>query len=582
MDKFERIMVVVLFAALIGWMMLSRKLAPPPPAVPEAMTGVTATNAAFEAETPHMPPAASTNAAPPVEAAAGDDEADRQQPENVVSLSNDSLTLDISSWGGGISRVALTDYPARRGGEEPLAYAFGDRPALGMTGIPGLGLAHDFTVERESDRRAVVRRTTRDGLRFERVITLGDGYEVAVTDTFHNPGEAPVALTNVTLSLGMLPSVESLAGSGGYAYLGVDTLSADGHVRVWAKQLDGLFGVRGGCSKPDVRGMPLSASMVADEPCEWVAAKNKFFAQILVPEDGAQGCVIRATRDAAATNRYVLGGVAADVRLMDRALRPGTSFTRGYSYFMGPKKFMLLRGLGRQQDAVMFKAWPGFGWWRWACMGLLILLNGIYAILPNYGIAIILLTILVKVVFWPITHKGNVHMKKMQSIQPELVKLREKHKGNPKKMQQAQMELYHKHGVNPLAGCLPMAVQVPVFIALFTVLRSAVELRFAGFLWVPDLSEPEMLFAGLFPIPLNILPLAMTATMVWQQRLTPTAGDPQQQKIMMFMPVMMLFIFYNMASGLVLYWTVSQTLSIVQLIVQKRNVAASAGTEKKR
>ena len=224
----------------------------------------------------------------------------------------------------------------------------------------------------------------------------------------------------------------------------------------------------------------------------------------------------------------------------------------------------------------MFKAWPGFVWWRWACVGLLGLLNIIHIVLPNYGVAIIILTILVKLVFWPITHKGNLHMKKMQAIQPELTKLREKHKKSPEKLQKAQMELYRQHGVNPLAGCLPMFVQIPVFIALFTVLRSAVELRFAGFLWIADLSEPEGLLAGVLPWPqsgLNLLPLAMTGTMVLQQRLTPTAGDPQQQKMMMFMPVMMLFIFYTMPSALVLYWTVSQSLSIVQLLVQKRRTA---------
>ena len=135
------------------------------------------------------------------------------------------------------------------------------------------------------------------------------------------------------------------------------------------------------------------------------------------------------------------------------------------------------------------------------------------------------------------------------------------------------MLLYRENNVNPVAGCLPMVIQMPVFIALFTVLRSAVELRYASFLWIADLSEPEGLFAGTLPYltgGLNILPLLMTGTMVLQQRLTPSAGDPQQQKMMQFMPLMMLFVFYNMASGLVLYWTVSQILSILQLVMQQR------------
>jgi YidC/Oxa1 family membrane protein insertase len=161
----------------------------------------------------------------------------------------------------------------------------------------------------------------------------------------------------------------------------------------------------------------------------------------------------------------------------------------------------------------------------------------------------------------------------MQTIQPLVAELREKYKNDPKRMQQEQMALYREHGVNPMASCLPMLVQLPVFIALFTVLRSAVELRFAPFLWIADLSEPEGLFAGVLPFPaggLNILPILMTLTMVLQQRLTPTGGDPQQQKMMMIMPVVMLFILYNMPSALVLYWTVSQSLSIAQLVWQKK------------
>jgi len=138
------------------------------------------------------------------------------------------------------------------------------------------------------------------------------------------------------------------------------------------------------------------------------------------------------------------------------------------------------------------------------------------------------------------------------------------------------MALYKEHKVNPMGGCLPMFIQIPVFIALFSVLRSAIELRFSKFLWISDLSEPENLFAGMVPIvgSLNILPILMAATMMWQQRLTPTAGDAQQQKMMaVMMPVMMLFFFYGMPSGLVLYWTTSQVLMIAQMLIRKKKEA---------
>jgi YidC/Oxa1 family membrane protein insertase len=168
-------------------------------------------------------------------------------------------------------------------------------------------------------------------------------------------------------------------------------------------------------------------------------------------------------------------------------------------------------------------------------------------------------------------------MRKMQELQPEIAKIKATIK-DPKKQQVATMALYKEHKVNPVGGCLPMLIQIPVFIALFVVLRSAIELRFAPFLWIRDLSEPENLFPGLIPYVsgLNLLPLIMTALQVWQQKLTPVGGDPAQQKMMTWMPVIMLVFFYNFASGLVLYWTVNQALMIVQLLIQKRRVAHRA------
>jgi YidC/Oxa1 family membrane protein insertase len=203
-----------------------------------------------------------------------------------------------------------------------------------------------------------------------------------------------------------------------------------------------------------------------------------------------------------------------------------------------------------------------------------------FAVFGNYGIAILILTILVRVIFWPLTHKGTESMKRMQALQPQMKEIKEQYKDNPQMQQQKTMALYKENKVNPMGGCLPMFIQIPVFIALFAVLRSAIELRYSGFLWIRDLSEPENLFAGMFTIPiigwdaLNILPILMAATMMWQQKLTPTAGDAQQQKMMaVMMPIMMLFFFYSMPSGLVLYWTTSQVLMIAQMLIKKKKAA---------
>jgi YidC/Oxa1 family membrane protein insertase len=196
----------------------------------------------------------------------------------------------------------------------------------------------------------------------------------------------------------------------------------------------------------------------------------------------------------------------------------------------------------------------------------------------NYGIAIMLLTIIIRTLFWPVTHKSTESMKKMASVQPQVEAIRTKYKADPKRMQQEIMLLYRENKINPVGGCLPMLIQIPVFIALFVVLRSAIELRFTSFLWIRDLSEPENLFPGLLPVPINILPVFMAATMWLQQKMTPTAGDPAQAKMMrVMMPVMMLFLLYNYAAGLALYWTTQNALMIFQQLITKRRQKAKAG-----
>jgi YidC/Oxa1 family membrane protein insertase len=172
-----------------------------------------------------------------------------------------------------------------------------------------------------------------------------------------------------------------------------------------------------------------------------------------------------------------------------------------------------------------------------------------------------------------VTHKSTESMKRMQELQPLIQELKEKYKDKPQKLQQETMALYREHKVNPMSGCLPLLIQFPVLIALFNVLQSAVELRYAGFLWVQDLSAPENLFPGLLPFAINPLPLVMTATQIWQTKLTPSPGDPSQQKMMMLMPVIFLVFFYNMPSALVLYWTANQVMMIVQLLWQRRKQA---------
>ncbi len=264
-------------------------------------------------------------------------------------------------------------------------------------------------------------------------------------------------------------------------------------------------------------------------------------------------------------------GVSGTIVFPSVIIRPGDALQHRMRYYAGPKKFSILRQIGMKQEEVM-----EFGMWSPVCKFLLTVLNFTHSLIPNYGVAIIILTILIRILFWPLTHKSTESMKKMQALQPLMTEIRQKYKDNPKKMQAETMELYRKNKVNPMGGCLPMLIQIPVFIALFVVLRSAIEMRFAEFLWIKDLSEPERLLAGLLPIPLNILPIIMAVTMAWQQKLMPTADSSQQRIMLVFMPIMMLFMFYMMPSALVLYWTTNQCIMIAQQLINKKRAALNA------
>ncbi len=189
----------------------------------------------------------------------------------------------------------------------------------------------------------------------------------------------------------------------------------------------------------------------------------------------------------------------------------------------------------------------------------------IHSVVPSWGWSIVIMTICIKLLFWPLTAKASRSQKRMASIQGPMAELKEKHKDNPQKMQQETLKLFKEHQVNPVAGCLPMLIQMPIFLGLFYMLRTASELRFESFLWVSDLSLPDTQFVvGGFPI--NILPMIMGVTMFLQMSMMPVSptADPMQQKIFKFLPFIFLIFLYNFSSGLVLYWTVQNILTIIQ------------------
>lgn len=608
MNSFEKLVIVLLFIFLGAWFFYYKTcIVPtlPPPVRPPAQgqTGTNAPAAAPEPAASNALPAAPVE--PPALAAAPDDKPaathmpppepvePHQQEEQVVVLSNRVESVSVSSWGGGIKAVTLLNYRDRLDKKSgPLVLDFSIAPALVYDGIPGLATNGDFTlVPHETGRSVQISRRTRDGLLFTRTLLLDEDYRLRAVDVLKNEGTAPVSLSKVGLHTGPIRDAKDSSAQG-YTYLGIDSLASVGgeDVVYWSYKgppndkltLSERFlpeTHQGGCSMmkgPLPAPLPTDIAFSRNTDTDWVAAKNKFFVQILNVKGGAVAALLHARRKVPETetpkdNRswshsveldYVIGGL----RLRDKVLAPGESVSHELTCYIGPKAYEILKPLGYRQDEVM-----EFGFWAPVSKILLFVLNACYRVIPNYGIAIILLVILVRIVFWPLTHKSTESMKKMQQLQPLVNELREQYKDKPQKMNQEIMALYKEKKVNPLSGCLPILVQIPVFIALFTVLRCAVELRFTEFLWIRDLSEPENLLAGVLPIPLNILPILMTVTMVWQQKLTPMTGDAQQQKMMLYlMPALMLFMFYFMASALVLYWTVSQCSSIIQLLWQKR------------
>ena len=291
----------------------------------------------------------------------------------------------------------------------------------------------------------------------------------------------------------------------------------------------------------------------------WTALSTKYFLNALIPVESASKVVIKKNK---------LNLLQNYVETIVPVVRPNQSFTFNIDCYLGPKE------VGRlAKQKVNLEALADFGFFG-NLFRIVHILKFLYKITGNYGVAIILLTILMSIVLFPLTMKSHKSMRAMQELQPQISELKNKYKDNAQKINKETMALYKKNKVNPLGGCFPMMLQMPLFFALFTTLRNAIELKGTCFIpgWIPDLSLPDTVFylgalmnkPGAYP--LNILPILMSITTILQQKFTAQSADPRQAKMMLFMPVFMLFIFYNFPSGLVLYWLTNNILSIVQQV----------------
>lgn len=299
---------------------------------------------------------------------------------------------------------------------------------------------------------------------------------------------------------------------------------------------------------------------------KWIGIEDRYFISSIIPGEEADARMKLSLIDETITNRMVNPAFE---------LRPGDTKDFQFFLFMGPKSMELLDSLGHGLDKAL-----NFGFFDILAKPCLWFMNKIHSVVPNYGVAIILLTIFTKVLLWPLGNKSYKSMSEMKKLQPLMTELREKYKDDKQKMNQELMGLYRTYKVNPMGGCLPMVLQIPVFFALYRMLYQAIELRHAPFfLWINDLSAPDRLFEFGFSIPfmeppygIPVLTIVMGATMLLQQKMSPPPGDPTQAKMMMLMPLVFTFIFINFSSGLVLYWLVNNVLSISQqYYVQKKN-----------
>ena len=316
---------------------------------------------------------------------------------------------------------------------------------------------------------------------------------------------------------------------------------------------EGFIGLMGSASSVDDKVLKETPDGEAERKGEvkWSAIQDKYFMSVLMPQKAAAALAKKEG------DKLVSAGV--------RFPAPVNGSVLNMQLYAGPKEYDILKALNVGLEDTIDFGWFVFGSWalvKAVAKPIFYVLRFLYEFTHNYGITIILLTMLIKLMFVPLQYKSYKSMKQMQVIQPKVLAIQNKYKDDRDRLNKELIKLYKDHRVNPVGGCLPMVLQMPVFVALFNILYMTIDLRQAPFmLWIKDLSVQD---------PYYVLPIIMGATMVIQQKITPTTMDPTQAKIMLFLPVFMTFLFVNFPAGLVLYWLTNNTLTITQQVVTER------------
>ena len=507
-----------------------------------------------------------------------------REEELFEGLANEFSTLVFTDHSGGVREVKLKefsrlsrDYNMTHVGDSMLSLSFEDEEGRKLPGV--LSSPRKYEKVR-SDRSSVVYEwKLANFLKIERIYTREDNstYLFDHKTILTNLSTNPLALDRVKINLGTAFRMPRLYNpfDNAATYLNVGYYNAG-------------LALAEGCSCAECSGridgekeefFQLNEMGVTGEldkrklsKAKWACVNNQFFVNIIRPTSDISNAWIGGKSIQIQGNvGEEIEGVSGTMSFPVGILRSQESKEFALHVYAGPKDYAALASLGHEQKKVM-----QFGVFWWISEPFSWVLNKLHGVFGSYGLAIIVLTILVKLILWPLTAQATRSQKKMQSLQGPMSKLREKHKGNSQKLNQEMMKFYKEHKVNPFAGCWPILIQIPIFLGMFWMLRSAAELYGQSFLWANDLSEQDHV-AQVQGFSLNVLPILMVITQWFQMKLNPMQMGPElsdaqriNAKMMRFMPFMFLIFLYFFSSALVLYWTIQNLMTILQTLITKK------------
>lgn len=597
MDRKSILILVVCFVLLMLWYPLVNKIFPPivlPPGATNAPTaGVTATNGSTSAPPIPAPPGLT---AAPLSPTAFPAEADA--PEELLELTNNIARYIFTSRGGGLKQVQLLEYPEtvptrrqKRQGPQDVATLNTPAPAPALALMDGPAWQGDGRFELTRIENGVqARKLLTNGLAILKTFHLSTNYLLEAKVRLENRGTEALALPAQEWVVGTATPMNAQDDGSAVGVMWFNGSSETDISAPWfANKTLGCF-----------PGTPRALYQAGQSNVVWVAVHNQFFTLAAMPQHPALEIIARKLELPRPTGEDALNlpanrpaplGYQATMVYPGLTLPPGGSIERDIHLFAGPKEYRTLARIAARFHNDIDRVMGFGGFFGFFSKALLLSMNWLHhALSLSYGWAIIVITIIIKLLFWPLTQASTRSMKRMQALQPQMKAIQEKYKEDPARMNRKMMEFMRENKVSPLGGCLPMVLQMPVFIGFFYMIRSAIELRGAAFLWVADLSRPDTLFMipglGFIPfigvpgvgLPFNLLPLIMGATMFWQARLTPPSPgmDPMQAKLMRYMPLMFMVFLYNFSAGLTLYWTVQNLLTIAQTKLTSTQPAGAA------